>query len=72
VRIQSRADGRLEIVCRCGVGHPSKLLMEAAGRTWREVDGVHGCCGNGCCQKPAFKKRERQMTGAAQDLGRSE
>lgn len=70
MKIQSRADGRIEILCKHGVGHPSRLLMEAAGRTFKDVDGVHGC--DGCCDTASFKKRERQMTGHAQDLGRTE
>lgn len=43
-----REDGRIEQLCEHGVGHP----IGVAGRLWRPVDGVHGCCG--CCRTAAF------------------
>jgi len=44
-----RADGRIELICEHGCGHPSKRLQELiSGRPWAKYDGVHGCCG--CCK----------------------
>lgn len=37
-----REDGRVEKLCKHGVGHPVGHL-----KAWKEWMGVHGCCG--CC-----------------------
>lgn len=57
MQVQRRMDGRIEIQCEHGVGHPSKMLTEAHGTPW-DVGwmGVHGC--DGCCYKVAFQKFE--------------
>ncbi len=71
MKIRSRADGIIELCCSCGACHPSELLTKEAGRDFKD-SGTHECCVRGCCQTPSFKKRERQLTGHAQDLGRTE
>ncbi len=50
-----RADGRVELLCSHGVGHPSRRLQR---RPWDEVDGIHGC--DGCCGDLAFAAAERE------------
>ena len=54
-----REDGRrVELICRHGVGHPSRVLIEAAyPRGWQDWMGVHGC--DGCCSGEAFREQER-------------
>jgi hypothetical protein len=43
-----RLDGRVELTCAHGTGHPSRLLQWMLGRRrWHTADAVHGCCG--CC-----------------------
>jgi hypothetical protein len=54
-----RADGRIEIICKCGVGHPSKRLQETFKRPWEKHDGVHGCCG--CCDDKIFSEYEEGL-----------
>jgi hypothetical protein len=55
-----REDGRVEQVCEHGVGHPIGHVRE-----WDESwMGVHGCCGEHCCQdypmpQSFLKVRER-------------
>lgn len=42
--IGTREDGRVEKMCKHGVGHPiGHILM------WEDWMGVHGC--DGCCSK---------------------
>lgn len=41
-----RMDGRVELVCECGVGHPSRRLTVLYRGHWNEHDSVHGCCGH--------------------------
>lgn len=59
--INYRADGRVEIVCPHGTGHPSKTLtemrLERNRAEWKDHMGVHGC--DGCCRKPAWVKAEK-------------
>jgi hypothetical protein len=54
-----RADGRVELICEHGCGHPSKRLQEKLSRPWEDVDGVHGCCG--CCSHEDFTKYEDEV-----------
>ena len=50
-----REDGRMEVVCPHGVGHPSQVLTGARWvSSWM---GVHGC--DGCCDLAAFALAER-------------
>lgn len=49
-----RMDGRVELVCKHGVGHPSRALQV---RTWQDHDGIHGC--DGCCGGEDFIEAER-------------
>ena len=42
--ICTRADGRIEQVCKHGVGHPIGHLTQ-----WKNWMGIHGC--DGCCGK---------------------
>lgn len=44
--ITVRADGRIEWVCVCGVGHPIGHLVR-----WEPHHGIHGCCP--MCEPPA-------------------
>jgi hypothetical protein len=54
-----RADGRIELTCEHGCGHPSKLLQEMISRPWKRHDGVHGCCG--CCSDKSFSEYEKKV-----------
>lgn len=54
-----RSDGRIELVCPCGVGHPCLELMQLEGRKVEDWHGVHGCCG--CCAKPAFVRAMQRL-----------
>ena len=50
-----REDGRMEIICPHGVGHPSQVLTGARWvSSWM---GVHGCCGK-CCSSAVFALAE--------------
>lgn len=51
-----REDGRIELQCEHGVGHPSLVLMEREGREVLDWHGIHGC--DGCCQTPEFQLEE--------------
>lgn len=53
-----RENGLIELVCRHGVGHPSKALT-APDRYY----GVHGCCG--CCSmhSASFALTEMAIAG---------
>ena len=51
-----RGDGRVEIQCPHGVGHPSKLLSHDWDDGWMRV---HGCCGEGCCATVPFAMAEQ-------------
>ena len=56
-----RRDGRIEIICPHGVGHPSQKL---SGKRWvSSWMGVHGCCGKGCCGQAAFALAEMVHAG---------
>ena len=44
-----RADGRIELYCEHGVGHPSPRLTKLWRGVWNQYDGIHGC--DGCCSK---------------------
>jgi hypothetical protein len=61
--LNRRSDGRVELICVCGVGHPSWKGTTFLSRSWRESDGVHGCCGCGCCATDKFKAAERRLFG---------
>lgn len=69
MKINARSDGRVELVCQHGVGHPSSMLTEARGVEWAEWMGVHGC--DGCCEHPNFQKNEERLLGQAAKLRRS-
>lgn len=45
----TREDGRVERVCKHGVGHPIRHRTEASGTRWEQWMGVHGC--DGCCSQ---------------------
>ena len=48
-RLRIREDGRVELVCDHGVGHPiGHIRKDGWGAPWM---GVHGCCVGGCCSK---------------------
>jgi hypothetical protein len=51
--MNTRADGRVEWVCPCGVGHTIKVPK---GKEQIDAWWVHGCCHKGCCKK--FHKTE--------------
>lgn len=50
----TRGDGRVEIICPHGVGHPVKSLTRNWDDSWM---GVHGC--DGCCGLETFAAAER-------------
>lgn len=58
-----RGDGRVEIVCPHGVGHPSKVLSAPA--TWQDWMGVHGC--DNCCTLAAYALSEMIHTTKLKD-----
>lgn len=54
-----RLDGRVEIICEHGVGHPSPALTRfnrGSPEAWDSLDGVHGC--DGCCTLHLSLERE--------------
>lgn len=54
-----RADGRVEVICPHGVGHPSEELQNLRGqRPWAKFDGIHGC--DGCCDHPDWLAAEQK------------
>ena len=56
----NRADGRVELCCKHGVGHPVKQLTRRWDAGWM---GVHGC--DGCCSTPSFAEEvERRIEQA--------
>jgi hypothetical protein len=58
--VNFRADGRVELCCEHGVGHPSARLQNAFGRRkYEEHDGIHGC--DGCCGSDDFAKTEQEI-----------
>lgn len=44
-----RSDGRIERVCKHGVGHPLTRVWRGEYQNWM---GVHGC--DGCCSLAEF------------------
>jgi len=53
-----RFDGRIEWVCRHGVGHPDPDVVRLLGRLYdKDVYGVHGC--DGCCSRNDYPGRPR-------------
>lgn len=60
--VESRSDGRFEIICFHGCGHPSQKLHRGE---WKDIDGVHGCCG--CCTHEGFAKAEQQILDSRED-----
>lgn len=54
--IVRRIDGRLELTCSHGVGHPSKLLHSGK---WHDDNSIHGC--DGCCSDPLFHETEKKI-----------
>lgn len=40
-----RGDGRVERLCKHGIGHPVKHLTENWDDGWMGVHGCDGCCG---------------------------
>jgi hypothetical protein len=53
-----RFDGRIEILCPHGIGHPSKPLST---KDWKKWMAVHGC--DGCCSHAAFAIAELAHQG---------
>jgi len=53
---QRRLDGRVELTCKHGIGHPSEKLQS---REWSWTDGVHGC--DGCCDDESFEVMETNL-----------
>lgn len=54
----NRGDGRVELICPHGVGHPSEVLSPGP---WEDWMGVHGC--DGCCTTPEYFAAERRAHG---------
>lgn len=48
-----RENGLVELVCKCGVGHPAPGSVHWMKLHGKEMMDVHGCCG--CCQTPEWK-----------------
>lgn len=56
-QVIDRGDGRIEITCRHGVGHPSRKISAQLYEHWDDGwMGVHGC--DGCCGGEDWKKDE--------------
>lgn len=55
-----RADGRVELMCDHGVGHPSFNLTLLHRGSWNQYDGIHGC--DGCCGTDAFHEAEERFS----------
>lgn len=53
-----RLDGRVELICGCGIGHPSKKLTLINRGYYDELDDIHGCCGD--CWDESFKEAEEK------------
>lgn len=51
-----RGDGRIEITCKHGVGHPSRKISIQLYETWKKWMEVHGCCG--CCSSKEWRDEE--------------
>lgn len=47
--IAYRSDGRIEIICPCGVGHTAYNPND-----WGRWTYSHGCCGKSCCMRKEF------------------
>ena len=62
---EQRADGRLELVCGHGVGHPSYNLTKRRV-DWQKHMGIHGC--DGCCGLPSFKQYEEELLNEANTI----
>lgn len=50
--VSFRSDGRVELLCEHGVGHPSAELTLLRGVAPRPWHGTHGC--DNCCQLAEF------------------
>ena len=48
-----RESGLVELVCKCGVGHPAPGSVHWLRLHGKESMGVHGCCG--CCRTPEWR-----------------
>lgn len=46
-----REDGRLERVCKHGVGHTVGYVADNHPELKQEWFWVHGCCGEHCCRE---------------------
>ena len=67
--IIDRGDGRWEICCPHGIGHPSQRLSALRSRVLWQTSwmDVHGC--DGCCGSVAFRVAEDiHVTEAEQEL----
>ena len=50
-----RADGRIELMCKHGVGHTA-MKLTAEHIAVSSSTGIHGC--DGCCTSPRFEEAE--------------
>jgi len=48
-----RESGLVELVCKCGIGHPAYGSVHWLGLHGKEAMDVHGCCG--CCKTPEWQ-----------------
>ena len=57
-----REDGRVEVLCHHGVGHPSSALT-VLKIPWRDWMGIHGC--DGCCVGEQWMVNEAEALKSA-------
>lgn len=61
-----RLDGRVEVICPHGVGHPSKRLTKVPWQRWMDVHGCDGCC---LSQSAAFALAELAAPRTVEEIG---
>lgn len=52
-----RGDGRVEVMCPHGVGHPERSLSTPFWLSWMGVHGCDGCCSQDSYQLAILKKK---------------
>lgn len=55
-----RGDGRVEMICPHGVGHPEKDLSSKWDDKWMGIHGCDGCCCQAVYHLAHLKHKEAQ------------